>query len=106
MTKLVQFLKPVQKLAVLLFGHTLRDCSSGEPLGKFLIVVWRGKLHFIGTDNAHDKPFFPMFLSQKRTTYWVQTLGFRLHPTPDFPNERDRSLPPNSSTTRAGAPDD
>jgi hypothetical protein len=105
MSKSLLSLKPLQHLAVRIFGFKITEATSGEDLGKYIIIPWRGKLHFIGLDSSHAKPFYPVFIPQERVTYWKQTLGFRLHPTPDYPNERHGDDPGDSSIARSGASD-
>jgi hypothetical protein len=71
------------------FGSHIIDHETGRSLGKALIIPWRGKVHVIGLQAAVR----PLFLPQKRLTYWKQELGFTVHPPPDFPrietNETD-----------------
>jgi hypothetical protein len=64
-------------------GSRIVDFHSGRPLGRALLFVWRGKIHVIGLETAVR----PVFLPQKRLTYWKQELGFTVHPPPDFPSE-------------------
>jgi hypothetical protein len=64
-------------------GTRLVDFQTGRPLGRALVIPWRGKIHIIGL----GKPVRPVFLPQKRITYWKQDLAFTLHPPPDFPSE-------------------
>ena len=66
----------------------VRDAATGEDLGKYLFVPWFGRLLVFGLGTANDKPFYPVFLEQKRLTYSFQELGFRKHSQPDFLNER------------------
>ena len=66
-------------------GTRLVDLQTGRPLGRALVIPWRGKIHIIGL----GKPVRPVFLPQKRITYWKQDLGFTLHPPPDFPHETE-----------------
>lgn len=62
-------------------GTRLIDATTGEDLGRVLVIPGRGKIHMIGL----NKPVRPVFCPQKRVTYWKQELGFTLHPAPDFP---------------------
>jgi hypothetical protein len=62
-------------------GAQIKDFESGKSLGRAIIIPWRGKIHVIGLQAAVR----PMFLPQKRITYWKQELGFTTHPPPDFP---------------------
>ena len=64
------------------FGVRLKDQRTGEPLGRVLVVPFRGKLWIIGLSASVR----PEFLPQARTTYWKQDLGFSTHPDPDFPS--------------------
>jgi hypothetical protein len=67
------------------FGTKVIDQRTGEPVGRALIIPWRGKLHVIGLDAA----VHPMFQPQTRLTYWKQEIVFTTHPLPDFPNVRN-----------------
>ena len=64
------------------FGAQVFDQETCRPLGRALIVPWRGKIYVIGLEAAVR----PTFLPQTRLTYWKQELGFTVHPPPDFPN--------------------
>ena len=90
--------KTLLYILVRIFGMRVRDAATGEDLGKYLFVPWFGRLLVFGFGTANDKPFYPVFLKQKRLTYSLQELGFRKHPQPDFLNERH-------SNNRADAPD-
>jgi hypothetical protein len=68
-------------------GTRLVDFQTGRDLGKALIIPWRGKMHVIGLETAVR----PIFLPQKRLTYWKQEMGFTVYPQPDFPNVRSTS---------------
>ncbi len=70
-------------------GTRLIDCKTGCSLGKVFVIPWRGKIHVIGLTKAVR----PVFLAQKRITYWKQELGFTVHEPPDF--EKLRSGPPS-----------
>lgn len=61
-------------------GTPIKDFRSGRPLGRALIIPWRGKIHVIGLKAAVR----PMFQPQKRLTYWKQEIVFTEHPQPDF----------------------
>lgn len=65
-------------------GTRIFDHETGRSLGKALMIPWRGRIHVIGLEAAVR----PVFLPQKRLTYWKQELGFTTHPPPDFPRER------------------
>ena len=81
-------------------GTRIVDFETGEPLGRVFMIPWRGKIHVIGLVATVR----PIFLPQKRLTYWKQEIGLATHPTPDFPNER--SLDVNGSPSKAHRPDD
>ena len=61
-------------------GSRIVDYQTGKPLGKALMIPWRGKVLVIGLDAAVR----PQFLPQKQLTYWKQELGFTVYPPPDF----------------------
>jgi hypothetical protein len=66
------------------FGTRLVDCKTGRIIGRALLIPWRGKIHVIGLETK----VVPVFLPQKRLTYWKQELGFITHDPPDFDNLR------------------
>ena len=80
-------------------GSRVVDCKTGKPLGKALMIPWRGKVLVIGLDAAVR----PQFLPQKRLTYWKQELGFTVYPSPNFErisraesSESQRGIDPHS----------
>lgn len=64
-------------------GTEIIDARSGELLGRAFLLCWGGRLWIIGL----ERPVYPLFLPQKRLTYWRQEMGFATHPEPDFPHE-------------------
>jgi hypothetical protein len=85
MRKLIRFVG----LALARFvGTKIRDIETGELIGRALLLSWRGRIHVIGLKAAVR----PMFIPQKRLTYWKQEIGFTVHPPPDFPKIADDSL--------------
>jgi len=64
-----------------LVGSEIRDCRTGEPLGRGLIFYWGGRVHLLGCDCA----LVPVPMPQSRLTYWQQSIGFTAHPEVDFP---------------------
>ena len=66
------------------FGARLADSRTGEPIGRVLILPWKGKLAIFGLTKAVR----PEFLAQTRVTYAKQDLGFQIVPEPDYPNVR------------------
>ena len=84
MNKLLR--QKVRNLGVALagfFGSDLRDCRTGEKIGRALLIPWRGKVHVVGLQEAVRVVFLP----QERLTFWKQEIGFTAHPPPDFPHE-------------------
>jgi hypothetical protein len=73
------------------FGSEIRDAETGDVIGRALLISWGGRVHIIGLEQSVR----PVFLPQRRLTYWKQSLGFTLARAVDFPNERDR--PPDGS---------
>ncbi len=89
-----KLLRSLTLMLARLVGTRITDCTTGQYLGKALVIFWWGKIHIIGL----EKSVRPVFLPQKRLTYWKQELGFTVHDPPDFPNERrfsNRELPNN-----------
>lgn len=84
MLALKQVLRNCVLSAVRLVGSEIIDHVTGKPLGRVFFFPWRGKLYVIGLQAAVR----PMFLPQNRLTYWKQTMGFTIHPPPDFPREK------------------
>ena len=64
-------------------GSEIIDAHTGERLGRALVICWSGRVRVVGLERA----VYPLFLPQKRLTYWRQELGFAPHPEPDFPHE-------------------
>jgi len=71
-----------------MFGTKIVDAESGRTLGKAFAISWRGKIHLIGLETAVR----PIFLPQKRITYWKQEIGFTTHARPNYPNQRSTGL--------------
>lgn len=70
-------------------GSTVVDFETGRPIGRALLLPGRGKIHVIGLET----PVRPVFIPQRRLTYWKQEIGFTVHPPPDFPNVRQSEGP-------------
>jgi len=66
-----------------LFASDLKDCVTGETLGRGLMLGWGGRPWVIGHESL--PPLIPRFLPQRRLTYWKQSIGFTTHQRPDFP---------------------
>lgn len=65
------------------FGMRITDSETGKTLSRAFVIPWRGKIHVIGLKAA----VHPVFLPQKRITYWKQEIGFVAHPDVDFSRE-------------------
>jgi hypothetical protein len=72
------------------FGTRVTDFQTGHPLGRALIIPWRGKIHVIGL----EKDIRVIFQPQKRLTYWKQEIVFTTHPSVDFPKEKSTADQP------------
>ena len=84
---LKQLVRDIAVATIQRVGTQICDYQTGRPLGRVLIIPWRGKIHIIALGTAVR----PVFLPQKRLTYWKQELGFTTHPAPDFPRTRDEA---------------
>ena len=65
------------------FASDIRDCVTGDSLGRGLVLGWGGHPWVIGHEGL--PPLIPIFLPQQRLTYWKQSIGFTTHQRPDFP---------------------
>ena len=72
-------------------GSKITDAETGKVLGRAFLFPWRGKIAVIGLE-AEVKP---VFLPQKRLTFWKQDLGFTVQQPPDFPHEASPQRPPD-----------
>ena len=81
LTGLLKLLRSLFLSAARLLGSEIRDCRTGDLLGKGLLVPWRGKILVIGLDEA----VVPVPVPQGRITYWKQEIGFTRHAEPNFP---------------------
>ena len=77
--------------AVDLVSSDIRDCMTGEKLGRGLVLGWGGHVYVIGYPSI--PPLVARFLPQRRLTYWRQVIGFTVPEAPDF-----RRLRNNGST--------
>ena len=69
------FVRQIGLALARLFGSRITDCHTGRPLGRALLIMWRGKIYVIGLDT----PVRLVFLPQERLTYWKQEIGFTSH---------------------------
>jgi hypothetical protein len=83
--KIPEFLRPIFNLMVRLFGATLVDERTHEPVAKAMMFCWRGKIYLLGYEGKDQ--VLPIFLPQKRLTFWKREIGFTTHPPPDFPGK-------------------
>ncbi len=81
------------RLALLLFGQTIRDFKTGRKLGRALLIPFGGQIRVIGLRAA----VVPEFVPSKELVYWRQTLGFTVHPPPDHDDVRNSDSSFNSS---------
>ncbi len=81
MQKFKQLIRAVGLPIFRALGSTIVDAETGVRLGRAFLFCWRGRIKVIGLDT----PVRPVFLPQKRLTYWKQELGFTRYPAPDFP---------------------
>jgi hypothetical protein len=72
-------------------GSKIVDAETGRVLGRAFLIPWRGKIAVIGLD-AEVKP---VFLPQKRLTFWKHELGFTVQTPPDFPHAARPQHPPD-----------
>ena len=73
-------------------GSKVTDAETGRVLGRAFLVPWKGRIAVIGLD-AEVKP---VFVAQKRLTFWKQDIGFTVQPPPDFPHEASPQRPPDA----------
>ena len=72
-------------------GSNLRDYQTGETIARAFVLSWGGRIHLLGL-RGNDQ-VLPVFLPQERMSFWKRSIGFTVHPRPDFPREADVSLP-------------
>ena len=73
-------------------GSKITDAETGRVLGRAFLVPWKGRIAVIGLD-AEVKP---VFVAQKRLTFWKQEIGFTVQPPPDFPHEASSQRSPDA----------
>jgi hypothetical protein len=78
-------LKSLQNLAIRLLGTTVHDYRSGQRLGKYLFLPWKGRIFVLSEGFPNDLPMVPEFMPRDRISYRVQVLAFYQHADPDFP---------------------
>ena len=91
---MAQFSNFVRQVVITLarsLGSKITDAETGKVLGRAFLFPWRGKIAVIGLE-AEVKP---VFLPQKRLTFWKQDLGFTVQQPPDFPHEASPQRPPD-----------
>lgn len=64
-------------------GSEVIDQRTGQPVGRALMVPWRGRVIVFGL----DEPMQPVFLPEEKVRHWRQFIGFQSPPPPDFPHE-------------------
>lgn len=73
-----QLLKSIGLWFFRLAGTNLRDCRTGRPLGRALLLPWRGKIVALGL----ERPVVPVPLPQRSLKYWKQEIGFTVYEPP------------------------
>ena len=64
-------------------GSKIVDAETGRFLGRAFLLPWKGSVAVIGLAEEVK----PVFLPQKRLTFWKQDLGFTVPSAVDFPHE-------------------
>lgn len=90
--KAAAFLRPIFNFVVRLFGTTLLDERTQEPVAKAMMFCWRGKIYLLGYEGRDQ--VMPIFLPQERLTFWKRKIGFTTHPPPDFPGKSESTESP------------
>ena len=91
MALLSSFLRRIVLALARSVGSRITDAETGRTLGRAFLFPWRGKIAVIGLE-AEVKP---VFLTQRRLTYWKQDIGFTVQQPPDFPHEASPQRPPD-----------
>ena len=78
-----KLLRPLYYWIVSVAGSRIVDERTGRYLGRALLVPWRGRILVLG----YGMDLVPQFCAQTKMTQWKRTLGFTIHPRPDFPHE-------------------
>jgi hypothetical protein len=81
-----RFFRPILMRVFDLLSCELRDVDTGKPIGRAVLLPWRGRILLIG-DGVAGYSLLPKFVPQRRLTFWKVELGFTRHPLPDFPHE-------------------
>ena len=84
--KVSQMIKPLFAALVKVFGTNLKDCRTGEWIARAIILSWGGRVYLLGLHGKDQ--VIPIFLPQGNMSFWKRTIGFTVHPRPDFPRER------------------
>jgi hypothetical protein len=69
-----------------IIGMKVRDHETGEVLGKVLCIPFGGKIHWFGYTGTQF--VFPAFEPRDGRNYSHHQIVFKVHPVPDFPDER------------------
>jgi hypothetical protein len=83
--KVPGFFRAAFNLMVELFGATLMDERTRQPVAKAIMICWRGKIYLFGY-RGRDQ-VLPLFLPLKEMNSWKREIGFATHPPPDFPGK-------------------
>ena len=81
-----------------MISSDITDCRTGEKLGRGLLLGWGEHATLIGFPSF--PPLVPMFLPQKRLTYWKSKIGFTVPPRPDYPRLANVDRPDDDMLTQ------
>ncbi len=73
-------------LASRVIGMKIRDQATGKVLGRALCIPFGGKIHWFGYTGTQF--VLPAFEPRDGQNYSHHQIVFKVHPVPDFPNER------------------
>ncbi len=73
-------------LASRIIGMKVRDHRTGEVIGRVLCIPFGGKIHWFGYQGSHF--VYPVFEPRDGQNYSHHEIVFKVHQTPDFPNDR------------------
>lgn len=97
MNTLKQTIRRVFLWCVGFLSKDIRDCESGETLGRGFLLGWGSAIWLIGYSG---RPLIPKFLPQRRLTYWKQSIGFTTTEEPNFPRLGTIGCEPISESPR------
>lgn len=72
-------------------GSEIVDYQTGRPIARAFMICFGGRVYLFGLKGSDQ--VIPVFLPQPRMSFWKRTIGFTVHPPPDFPSEPPASSP-------------